>query len=199
MNTEDLGNSKVLNLLFKPAGILMESRLRKWLMNPVRTLQGAGIQPGQAVLEVGCGTGFFTIPAARMIGEQGRLIAMDVLAKYIDRVSEKVKAADSTLKRFNALYKNISMHRRAINGYNDLVDDMKIKSEEIIHQLNDDPGLVPIKRKVFGKKGRETVLEVIFAYNGRLYYRNKKGNKIEVLAIGTKNTQTKDLEFLNNL
>ncbi len=45
----------------------MGSRLRRWLMNPVKTLQSAEIQPGQAVLEVGCGTGFFTIPAAQMI------------------------------------------------------------------------------------------------------------------------------------
>ena len=59
MNTEDLGNSKILNLLFKPAGMIMDSRLRQWLMNPVTTLRGAGIEPGQIVLEAGCGTGFF--------------------------------------------------------------------------------------------------------------------------------------------
>jgi hypothetical protein len=35
MNAQDLGNSKILNLLFKPAGVMMESRLRGWLMNPV--------------------------------------------------------------------------------------------------------------------------------------------------------------------
>ena len=93
MNTEDLGNSKILNLVFKPAGVMMESRLRKWLMNPVKTLQGAGIQPGQTVLEVGCGTGFFTIPAAEMIGEQGCLVAMDPLLDYTTRVSKKVQSA----------------------------------------------------------------------------------------------------------
>jgi demethylmenaquinone methyltransferase/2-methoxy-6-polyprenyl-1,4-benzoquinol methylase len=93
MKTEDLGNSKILNLLFKPAGVLMESRLRRWLMNPVKTLRGAGIQPGQTVLEVGCGTGFFTIPAAQLIGDKGCLVAMDVLLKYTERVSKKVHAA----------------------------------------------------------------------------------------------------------
>ena len=93
MNTEDLGNSKILNLLFKPAGMLMGSRARGWLMNPVKTLQGAGIQPGQTVLEVGCGTGFFTIPAAELIGDQGCLVAMDALSDYTKQVSKKVQSA----------------------------------------------------------------------------------------------------------
>ena len=93
MNTEDLGQSKILNLLFKPAGMMMGSRLRAWLMNPVKTLQGADIQTGQNVLEVGCGTGFFTIPAAKLIGNDGRLVAMDPSAGYIEQVSKKVHIA----------------------------------------------------------------------------------------------------------
>ena len=94
MNTEDLGNSKVLNFLFKPAGAMMGSRLRQWLMNPVKTLQGTDIQPGQTVLEVGCGTGFFTIPAAKLIGDEGCLVAMDALSGFIKQVSKKVQSAD---------------------------------------------------------------------------------------------------------
>jgi len=94
MNTEDLGNSKILNLLFKPAGAIMGSRLRRWLMNPMKTLRGADIQPGQTVLEVGCGTGFFTIPAAKLIGDEGCLVAMDALSDFIKQVSKKVQSAD---------------------------------------------------------------------------------------------------------
>ena len=94
MNTEDLGNSKILNLLFKPAGMLMGSKVRGWLMNPVKTLHGAGIQPGQSVLEVGCGTGFFTIPAAQIIGDEGCLVAMDALSDFIKQVSKKVQSTD---------------------------------------------------------------------------------------------------------
>ena len=94
MNTEDLGNSKILNLLLKPAGVMMGSRLRQWLMNPVKTLRGANIQPGQTVLEVGCGTGFFTIPAAKLIGDEGCLVAMDALSDFIKQVLKKVRSAD---------------------------------------------------------------------------------------------------------
>ncbi len=119
--------------------------------------------------------------------------------KRLEKVKQKdSRQADSVKKRFATLYKNISVHDRAVSGYLELEEDMRIKSEEVIHQLNDDSTLVTIKRKVFGKKNRETVLEVLFAYKGRLYFR-KTDNRIEVLAIGTKNTQIRDLEFLDNL
>ncbi len=94
MKTEDLGNSKILNLLFKPAGVLMGSKVRQWIFNPVKTLRGADIQPGQTVLEVGCGTGFFTIPTARLIGDNGCLVAMDVSSDFIEQVLKKVQSAD---------------------------------------------------------------------------------------------------------
>jgi hypothetical protein len=135
------------------------------------------------------------------IGQQEEI---DLLKEEIDKYTkdkqkdnrQKIKAYTSIKKRFDAIYKNLSINERAINGFIDLTDEMKIKVEEIIHQLNEDPQVVPIKRKVFVKKGHETVLEVIFAYKGRLYYRKTKDNKIEVLVVGTKNTQAKDLEFL---
>jgi hypothetical protein len=112
---------------------------------------------------------------------------------------QKVKTMDATQKRLTTLYKNLSIHDRAISGFVDLEDEMKIKAEEVIHQLNEDPSLVTIKRKVFGRKGHKTVFEVVYAYKGRLYFRNLKNNQIEVLAIGTKNTQAKELEFLAGL
>ena len=71
----------------------MGSKLRQWLFDPAKTLQGADIRPGQTVLEVGCGTGFFTVPAAQLIGDQGCLLAMDVMAGYLEQVSEKVRDA----------------------------------------------------------------------------------------------------------
>ncbi len=112
---------------------------------------------------------------------------------------QKLKSLESIQKRFRTLYKNISINDRAIGGFAELEEDMKIKSEEIIHKLNANPDKVPIKRKVFGKKTRKTVQEVMFAYKGRLYYRKTKDYNLEIIAIGTKNTQAKDLEFIDSL
>jgi len=103
------------------------------------------------------------------------------------------------LSRFNTLYKNLEFHNKAVSGYVELSEELKMKAEEVIHQLNEDPGLVKIKRKVFGGKGHKTVLEVIFGYKGRLYFRNTSDKRVEVLAIGTKNTQARELEFLARL
>ncbi|MEX3008311.1 class I SAM-dependent methyltransferase [Hoeflea sp. TYP-13] len=93
MDTETLGRSRLMNLLAKPGGVSMDSRLRRWFMNPKRTLLASGIKPGQTVLEVGCGPGFFTLDAAELIGEQGRLIAMDPLSDYVKTLKSKVRQA----------------------------------------------------------------------------------------------------------
>jgi predicted nucleic acid-binding Zn-ribbon protein len=111
----------------------------------------------------------------------------------------RLKGEEVIRKRFATLYKNLTVNDRAVEGLADLNEELRLKAEEVIHQLNANPDLVPIKRKVFGKKNRQTVLEVVFAYKGRLYFRKGQDRRVEVLAVGTKNTQERELEFLGNL
>lgn len=92
MDAARLGTSRLLNLLFKPAGRAMESGLRRRLHDPDAILRGADVAPGQTVLEVGSGTGFFTLPAARLLDPDGRLIAMEPLADYAARIAERCAA-----------------------------------------------------------------------------------------------------------
>jgi ubiquinone/menaquinone biosynthesis C-methylase UbiE len=93
MNTETLTRSTIGQVFIKSLATVMESRLRYRFFNPVNILQGVDNLQGQTVLEIGCGTGFFTLPAARLIGEQGSLVAMDILAESVEFVSQKVQAA----------------------------------------------------------------------------------------------------------
>lgn len=59
--------------------------------DPYKLLRAAGLQPSQKVLEVGCGPGFFTIPAARIVGDEGLVYAVDIHPLAIGRVEEKIK------------------------------------------------------------------------------------------------------------
>jgi ubiquinone/menaquinone biosynthesis C-methylase UbiE len=94
MDVEALAKSTIGKLFIRVLGAWMESRFRYRFFGPINILRGADIQPGQNVLEVGCGTGYFTLPAARLIGGQGCLVAMDILSESIELVSKKVQIAN---------------------------------------------------------------------------------------------------------
>ena len=59
-------------------------------LNPYKLLNAAGLKPGQKVLEVGCGPGFFTIPAAKIVGEKGKVYALDVNPVAVETVQRKI-------------------------------------------------------------------------------------------------------------
>lgn len=63
----------------------------KWLNNPLRKLIqnprknfGKYINPGSTVVDLGCGGGFFTVELARMVGETGRVIAVDLQTEMLN-------------------------------------------------------------------------------------------------------------------
>jgi ubiquinone/menaquinone biosynthesis C-methylase UbiE len=93
MTTETFAKTKIGKLAIRLLASAMESRFRYRFFGPTRILQGVDNLNGQTVLEIGCGTGFFTIPAAGFIGDQGSLVAMDILSESVDEVSRKVQAA----------------------------------------------------------------------------------------------------------
>jgi ubiquinone/menaquinone biosynthesis C-methylase UbiE len=94
MDIETIAKSATGKLFVKILAAGMESRFRYRFFGPLNILRGADIRPGQIVLEVGCGTGYFTLPAARLIGEQGCLVALDLLSDSVELVSKKVQSAD---------------------------------------------------------------------------------------------------------
>jgi SAM-dependent methyltransferase len=70
---------------------LVDNPLRRCYMSPV--LGRIGIQPGERVLELGPGPGAFTLDAARRVGSEGRLIAVDIQEEMIAQVAQRVREA----------------------------------------------------------------------------------------------------------
>ncbi len=64
--------------------------------DPYNALHDAGLEAGQSVLEVGCGPGFFTVPAARIVGDGGAVIALDINPVAVEHVRRKIQQAGVT-------------------------------------------------------------------------------------------------------
>jgi len=62
--------------------------------NPTETLGIFGFTPGMTVLDLGCGTGTFTAEMAQMVGEQGRVHAVDLQAPLLQEAQARVQAAN---------------------------------------------------------------------------------------------------------
>lgn len=56
-------------------------------------LRFAEIEPGDTVLDIGCGGGIDTILAARLTGPTGRVVALDFLPEMLDRTHSAAHAA----------------------------------------------------------------------------------------------------------
>ena len=75
---------------------LVHETLYGLFRDPYKALDAAGLEPGQKVLEVGCGPGFFTIPASRIVGEKGSVCALDISPLAVERVRQKIEKAGAT-------------------------------------------------------------------------------------------------------
>jgi SMC interacting uncharacterized protein involved in chromosome segregation len=103
-------------------------------------------------------------------------------------------------RRLRALYKNLEVDDRAIRNLVDLGDEAKrLRAEEAIKRLSDEPETATVRRKVGGLPPHLSIFELGFADKGRIYYTAGKARRFRVLAIGAKNSQKTDLEYLSRL
>ena len=73
-------------------GHLGEFSFKRWLDGrALEVLAEIGVKEGQTVLDFGCGSGTYTIPAAKLVGKNGQVYALDISNKALDKVEEKSK------------------------------------------------------------------------------------------------------------
>ncbi len=65
--------------------------IRKRFRNIEEEINLAGIEKGFYILDFGCGLGFNTIPAAKAVGKEGRVFALDISAQAISITTKKVR------------------------------------------------------------------------------------------------------------
>ena len=65
------------------------SEEREKALSPKRLLEEAGLKEGGTFADIGCGPGFFTLPASMIVGEKGRVFAVDTQQEMLDQLKAR--------------------------------------------------------------------------------------------------------------
>lgn len=60
-------------------------------IQPERILAQIGLLPGMQAADLGCGSGYFSIPAARLVGSKGRVFSIDVQKSVLEQVRKQAQ------------------------------------------------------------------------------------------------------------
>ena len=117
---------------------LLLNPLRKLVENPKRIL-GPFVGTGMVVLEPGCAMGFFTLPLARMVGTEGKVVAVDIQTEMLAVLERRA--------RQKGLIDRIDIREAGANGLGvtDLVGSVDFCT--VIHVAHE----VPDRYRFFGE------------------------------------------------
>lgn len=74
-------------------GYVLASPMRSWISERPEDLLGPHLEAGAMVVEPGPGMGFFTLPMARIVGENGRIVAVDIQPKMVEALRRRARKA----------------------------------------------------------------------------------------------------------
>ncbi len=112
------------------------------------------IQDGNVVADFGCGPGFFSVPFAKAVGDEGRVYALDVLPQALESVKSKMR---------NFAVPNIILMRANVEKENgsklpsDLVDWVILK--DVLFQNQKKEIIIAEAKRILKPEGRIIVVE----------------------------------------
>ena len=121
-------------------------RWARW--DPPQMLGRVGIHPGQRVLDLGCGPGFWTLPIAEVVGSQGKVWALDVSYELLDLLAKRKPPAQVQL---------LLGELPTINLPNDSVD--LVWGAFVIHEVEPLDKLIQEIRRVLVRQGKVAILD----------------------------------------
>jgi SAM-dependent methyltransferase len=66
---------------------------RETTEQPDRTLAALKIQPGSTVVDLGAGNGYFSLRMARLVGDEGRVLAVDIQPEMLELLKQRAREA----------------------------------------------------------------------------------------------------------
>jgi len=76
-------------------GRFLDSDIRRWGQPSDKMIERSGIKPGMTVIDLGCGSGAFTPFIARVVGERGKVYAVDIQLAMLQQLERKLSKPEN--------------------------------------------------------------------------------------------------------
>ncbi len=122
-------------------------------LNPNLIVAQTGLMQGQVVADLGCGSGFYVLPAAQMVGSSGMVYAVDV-------VESKLAATISITSQFG--YKNVKIIQADLTRpFLDITENScdLVIAGNIFHEINQKDILLKNIYRILKSPGRLVAIE----------------------------------------
>lgn len=127
-----------------------DNPLRRFLHDP-QTLLGPFVREGMTVADIGCGMGYFSIAMAKMAGDKGVVLAVDLQQEMLDRMRTRAEKAGVAFRIRSVLVQE---------------DDIGIKEPVdfalafwMVHEVPDIPRFLSQVKSVLKEAGKFLIVE----------------------------------------
>ena len=132
---------------------LLLSPLRKLGEHPEKLLSPL-VSPGMTVIDLGCAMGFFSLPLARMVGDHGRVVCVDIQQRMLSTLVRRARR-----RRLDRVIET-RLCTQASLGLEDLAGQAgMVLAAHVIHEAENPQRLIASCRTVLQPGGRLLVLE----------------------------------------
>jgi arsenite methyltransferase len=132
------------------AKVLDDPERDSW-QKPDEVVRALGLKPGAVVADLGAGTGYFTVRFARPVGPKGRVLAVDIDPKLLERVRDRA----------------LSLKLTNVETVLATADDPKIRAGsvdvificDVIHHIENRPAYYKLLGKALKPGGRLAIVD----------------------------------------
>lgn len=117
--------------------------------NPIKNINELGVYDGMTVVDLGAGTGAYTIPLAERVGESGRVYAVEVQKDFLTNIKDA--AAAHGLKNVEVIWGDIE--RLGGTKIKDASADAVVVSN-VLFQAEDKAGLLLEAKRILKTGGK---------------------------------------------
>lgn len=127
------------------------SEFRQKTLPAHKTLMDAGLKKEMTFADVGSGNGYFTLPAADIVGDKGKVFALDISSEMLEDMNTRIKDKNKT---------NIEVIKTEENNLKIVKESVDLAfSCNVVHEAKDlDLFLKEIKR-ILKSKGRIAIID----------------------------------------